>query len=99
MISGVAPHVLHHAGPLAGSALIAGATGTLLFGVIGLVLSIPLLLRLRRRFGTWVAPAIAGGVFTAMYLSSSLVIGPILSGAGDETPPAHAVPTEHAGEH
>ena len=31
-ISGIAPHVLHHVGPLAGSALLAGAGGTVLFG-------------------------------------------------------------------
>ena len=96
VISGIAPHVLHHVGPLSGSALIAGATGTLLFGVIGIVLSIPMLLRVRRRFGTWAAPVIAGGLFTLLYLTSSLVIGPILSGSGGEPPPAHATPSEHA---
>lgn len=35
-IAGVAPHVLHHIGPLAGAALITGATGGILFGLIGL---------------------------------------------------------------
>ena len=57
-ISGIAPHVLHHVGPLAGAALLAGAGGTVLFGVAGFALSIPMLLRLRRRFGTWAAPAV-----------------------------------------
>ncbi len=50
-ISGIAPHVLHHAGPLAGTAILVGAGGTILFGVAGFALSIPMLLRLRRRFG------------------------------------------------
>jgi len=40
-IVGLAPHVLHHIGPLVGTALVAGAGGTALFGVIGLVASIP----------------------------------------------------------
>ena len=62
-ISGVAPHVLHHIGPFAGTALLAGAGGTVLFGVAGFVLSIPMLLRLRRRFGTWAAPAVASTIF------------------------------------
>ena len=34
-IAGIAPHLLHHAGPLAGSALLAGAAGTALFGIAG----------------------------------------------------------------
>ena len=51
-ILGIAPHVLHHVGLLAGTAVLAGAGGTALFGVIGLLASIPMLLRLRRWFGT-----------------------------------------------
>jgi hypothetical protein len=47
----VAPHVLHHIGLLAGTALVAGAAGTTFFGLLGLVAAIPLLLRLKRRFG------------------------------------------------
>lgn len=62
-ISGIAPHVLHHIGPLAGTALLAGTGGTLLFGIAGFALSIPMLLRLRRRFGTWAAPAVATAIF------------------------------------
>jgi len=45
--------VLHHIGLLAGTALIAGAGGTALFGILGLAMSVPLLLRLRRRFAFW----------------------------------------------
>ncbi len=80
---GLAPHVLHHVGPLAGAALLAGAGGTLLFAAIGLVAAIPFLLRLHRRFRTWRAPALALAVFTAMFSLSSLVIGPAISGGND----------------
>lgn len=90
-ISGVAPHVLHHVGPLAGTALLAGAGGTVLFGVAGFVLSIPMLLRLRRRFGTWAAPAVASAIFTGVYVFSALVVGPALTAE-----PAAAVPTPAA---
>lgn len=80
-VGGLAPHVLHHVGPLVGTALVAGAGGTALFGVLGLALSVPMLLRLRRRFRSWWAPGIALAVFTAMFLVSSLVIGPLISGS------------------
>ena len=82
---GLVPHVLHHVGPLAGAALLAGAGGTVLFAAIGFVAAIPLLLRLYRRFGTWRAPAIAVAVFAAMFSLSSFVIGPAIS-RGDDTP-------------
>jgi hypothetical protein len=50
------------------------------------VVSIPFLLRLYRRFRTWTAPAIAMTVMAVMYTVSSLVIGPAISGdAGTET--------------
>jgi hypothetical protein len=52
-VAGLAPHVLHHIGLLAGTAFIAGAGGTALFGILGLALSVPMLLRLRRRFASW----------------------------------------------
>ena len=77
---GLLPHVLHHAGPLAGAALLAGATGRALFAAIGFVAAIPFLRRLRLRFGTWRAPAIALAVFAAMFSLSSFVIGPAISG-------------------
>jgi len=94
-VSGIAPHVLHHVGPLAGSALLAGAGGTALFGLAGLALSIPMLLRLRRRFDTWLAPAVASVIFATVYLLSALVIGPALSAqpAGDRSPPASPAPS------
>lgn len=87
-VLGLAPHVLHHVGFLAGTALVAGSGGTALFGAVGLVASVPLLLRLRRRFGTWLAPAVGLAVFTAMFTLSTVVIGPALSGAGTPAAPA-----------
>lgn len=100
-ISGIAPHVLHHVGPLAGTALLAGGGSTLLFGVAGFALSIPMLLRLRRRFGTWAAPAVAAAIFTGVYLFSALVVGPALTGASGsvEMPAATPSGSDHAGHH
>lgn len=77
---GLAPHVLHHIGLLAGTALIAGVGGTVLFGVLGLVASVPLLLRLRRRFGSWWAPAVGLAVFAVMFSVSAFVLGPAIDG-------------------
>jgi hypothetical protein len=85
-IVGLLPHVLHHVGPLAGAALLSGAAGTALFGAIGLAASVPFLVRLHRRFGTWRAPAIALALFAAMFSLSSFVIGPAIS-ARDGPPP------------
>ena len=81
-IVGLAPHVLHHIGLLAGVAIVTGTGGTILFGLVGLAASIPLLVRLKRRFHTWRAPAIALVVFAAMFSLSSFVIGPAISDDG-----------------
>lgn len=97
VVAGVAPHVLHHAGPIAGAALFAGAGGTLLFGVIGLVFTIPMLLRLRRRFGTWAAPGVALALFAVAFTISTLWIGPAIRGGnGDGT---GAQPVDHSSHH
>ena len=97
VLVGLAPHVLHHVGVLAGTALVAGSGGTALFGVLGLVLSVPMLLRLRRRFGNWTAPAIGIAVFAAMFALSTWVIGPAISGTGDAGP---SLPTvDHSSHH
>lgn len=79
-VAGILPHVLHHVGPLVGAAFLTGALGTAAFGVVGFALSVPLLLRLRRRFGTWWAPAIGVALFTGMFLLSAFVIGLLISG-------------------
>lgn len=102
---GLAPHVLHHVGALAGTALVAGAGGTALFGVLGLVASVPMLLRLRRRFDSWWAPGIALVVFAAMFSFSTFVLGPLISGGGDapQQPGGGKTPapasTDHTGHH
>jgi hypothetical protein len=103
VVLGLAPHVLHHAGPLAGAALFAGVGGSLLFGALGLLLAIPLLLRLRRRFGTWRAPAVALALFVAVFSISTFVIGPALTGAdepeGAKATPVTPVPAAHEEHH
>ena len=96
-ITGIAPHVLHHVGPLAGTALVAGAGGRWLFGAIGFVATIPMLLRLHKRFGTWVAPAIALAIFAAVFSFSTFVIGPRISAA--TTPPEPAPAATELDEH
>jgi len=79
-VAGVAPHVLHHIGLLAGVAFLSGATGTVLFAALGLAVSVPLLLRLRRRYGTWLAPALALIVMAVVFSLSAWVFGPAISG-------------------
>jgi hypothetical protein len=97
MIVGLAPHVFHHAGPLVGAALVSGAGGTTLFGAVGLVASLPILLRLRRRFGNWRAPAIGLGVFAVMFSLSTFVIGPVISSADANGAPVPA--SDHSTHH
>ena len=98
---GVLPHVLHHVGPLAGAALLAGTGGTVLFAAIALVVSVPFLLRIHRRFKTWLAPAIALALMAAAFSLSSFVIGPAITGSGDSPSPAPGIaqPTGHAAHH
>jgi hypothetical protein len=96
---GILPHVLHHVGPLAGAALLAGVGGTLLFGAIGFVASIPFLLRLHRRFRSWRAPALALVVFAAMFSLSSFVIGPAISGEEQPARPGIEQRDGHAQHH
>lgn len=86
-ITGIAPHVLHHVGPLAGAAFLAGAGGRLLFAAIALVVSIPFLVRIYRRFRTWVAPAIALGAMALSFSLSTFVIGPAIRGGSSTTEP------------
>lgn len=100
VVSGLAPHVLHHAGILAGTALVAGAAGTALFGTLGLLASVPMLLRLHRRFGTWIAPGIGLAVFTAMFAVSAFVIGPAINGdTGSTTPGPQPTVVDHNSHH
>lgn len=91
-ITGAAPHVLHHIGPLAGTALVAGAGGRVLFGVAGFVATIPMLRRLRRRTGSWRVPGLALAAFAAIYTVSTLFVGPAIGGATG--PDAGAISSE-----
>jgi hypothetical protein len=97
---GLLPHVLHHVGPLAGAALLAGATGRVLFAAIGFVAAIPFLHRLHRRFQNWRAPAIALAIFASMFTLSSFVIGPALAGGDESNSPVVKQPDGgHASHH
>jgi hypothetical protein len=98
-ILGVAPHVLHHVGLIAGSALLTGAAGSALFYGFGLLLSVPMLRRLHRRFRSWRAPALAVAVFSAVFALSNLVVGPALSGTGGSPAPAQQPADEHSSHH
>jgi hypothetical protein len=97
--SGLAPHLLHHAGLLAGTALLAGIGGTALFGVIGLAAMAPMLLKLRRRFANWWAPGIAVAVFAAMFAVSAFLVGPALRSGGDHPTDPGPVPSAPASDH
>ena len=103
---GLLPHILHHAGPLAGAALFAGVGGSLLFGAIGLVAAVPFLLRIHRRCGNWRVPAGVLALFAAMFAISAFVVGPALSGGGESskssTPtsqPNQQAPAGHEAHH
>ena len=98
---GLLPHVLHHVGPLAGAALLAGVAGTTLFAAIGFVAAIPFLLRLHRRFQSWLAPAIALAVFAVMFSLSSFVIGPAIAGEDSPATPQPGIeqPSGHEQHH
>lgn len=99
-IMGLLPHVLHHVGILGGAVLVTGATGNVLFAVVGLVFSIPMLRRLHRRFDSWKAPALALGVFALMFSLSAFVIGPAISNGDQERVPVRTVdPDDHEGHH
>jgi hypothetical protein len=84
-VLGLAPHVLHHAGLLAGAALLAGTGGALLFGAVGFVAAIPFLLRVHRRCGNWRVPGALLAFFAVVFSISTFVIGPAMSGASSGT--------------
>ncbi len=99
VVTGVAPHVLHHVGPLAGAALLGGFGGQVLFFALGMALSVPLLLRLYRRFGTLVAPAVAVVAFAAVFTFSSVVVAPLLTSSDDSPATPTEQPQGHGGHH
>lgn len=91
---GLVPHLLHHVGLLAGAAVLTGAVGNGALYVVGLVFSIPLLRRLRARFGSWRAPAVGVAAFTGLFALSAFVVGPAISGEADTAPPADPAETQ-----
>lgn len=99
LIAGITPHVLHHIGLIAGAVFLTGAAGSVIFGFIGLAATVPLLLKLRRRFNTMLAPAIALGVFIIMFLVSSLIIGPWIRGDIPKTPSSQKTEDAHSSHH
>jgi hypothetical protein len=103
-IMGLLPHLLHHVALLGGAMVVTGATGNVVFAVLGLVLSLPLLRRLYRRFDTWKAPALALAVFTLMFTLSAVVIGPAINNEDsrperDRTPAQTPAPDDHESHH
>jgi hypothetical protein len=91
-VLGILPHVLHHAGPLAGAALFAGVGGSLLFGALGLIAAIPFLVRMHRRCGNWRRPLAALALFAAVFAVSTFVVGPALTGDDDGDAADRATP-------
>lgn len=102
---GLAPHILHHAGPLAGAALFGGLAGSLLFGALGLVAAIPFLLRMRRRSGGWRRSLTTLLLFAAVFSVATFVLGPALTGEEDggsaapRAPEEQRAPDSHQGHH
>ncbi len=96
---GLAPHVLHHIGLIAGAAFVVGAGGNAVFFLIGLIFSIPLLRSLYRRFSTWRAPAIAIAVFTALFSLSAFVVGPAITAGGAPDAGPQPPTSTHDGHH
>lgn len=97
---GLVPHLLHHVGLLAGAAVLTGAVGNGVFYVVGLVFSIPLLRKMRARFGSRWAPALGVAVFTVLFALSAFVVGPAIGGEAEAPPPAEpAVVQDHDVHH
>jgi predicted PurR-regulated permease PerM len=84
---------MHHVGLLAGTAILTGALGNGILYVVGLVMTIPLLRRLRKRFKTVWAPVIGVGVFTALFSLSAFVVGPAIGSGGGQVPVKTPTPT------
>lgn len=96
VVLGVAPRALHHVGLFAG-ALFAGVGGSLVFGAIGFLASVPFLLRVHRRTGTWRMPMVLLALFAVVFSISTFVIGPaITNGPIEEKPPASSGQTTPA---
>ncbi|HEX6301207.1 MAG TPA: hypothetical protein VF148_12140 [Acidimicrobiia bacterium] len=84
--AGALPHALHLVGPLAGTAFVAGAGGTLLSAGIGLVVAIPLLWHEYRHTGGWRAPVLFLAASAALFMVSTFVLGDLLRSDAAEQP-------------
>jgi hypothetical protein len=71
----------------------------MLFGALGVVVSLPFLVRLKRRSGSWRAPAAALLVFAVLFTVSNTVIGPAIRGDSDEPPAAATAAPAHSAHH
>lgn len=85
--AGALPHVLHLLGPLAGTAFVSGADGTLLSAGMGLAVVMPLLLYEYRHTGGWRAPFLFLVASAAMFMVSTLFLGDLLGSNAAEQPP------------
>jgi hypothetical protein len=97
IIAGLGPHLLHHVGLIASTALLAGTAGSAAFAALGLVVMLPMLLRLRRRFQSWLPSVFALAVFAALFAVSTLWIGPAVRGADNN--PGHVHDPSHFSSH
>ena len=97
-VLGAAPHVLHHAGPLAGAAILGGASGKALFAALGFLLAIPMLRRLHRRHRSWAVPTVVLALMAVVFALSTFVVGPAITGDSNEpASPTRSVPAAPAG--
>jgi hypothetical protein len=76
---------------------VAGTAGSATFAVLGLVAMVPVFLRLRRRFQSWLPPVFATAIFAAMFVVSNLWIGPAIKGGDDD--PGHVHDPSHFSSH
>lgn len=71
----------------------------MLFFGLGLLAATPMLIRLYRRFRSWVAPAVAVSLFVLTYTVSSLYIGPLFTGSEVPSGPPAALVTTTTHDH
>jgi len=87
--AGALPHLLHFMGPLAGTAFVTGAEGTLLSAGIGLVVAMPLLWYEYRHTGGWRAPVLFLAASAALFMVSTFVLGDLLRSDAVDAHPEH----------
>ena len=67
------PHVLHHAGLIAGAAFLTGLAGGVAFAALGLLAIAPVAVRQHRRTGSWRAPAVTVAAFGLMFAAMTAI--------------------------